>query len=132
MNRSYHVGSVVEVVVSGIQPYGAFATLPDGSSGLIHISEISEHFVRSIESYVHLGQHIKVKVLDIDPYTHQSKLSLKALDHQLKRREKRTAYHHPRRLIRETPSGFAPLKEMLPVWIDEAIIKLGGIENDQG
>lgn len=130
MNRSYHVGSIVEVVISGIQPYGAFATLPDGSSGLIHISEISDHFVRSIESYVHPGQHIKVKVLDIDLTTHQAKLSLKALDNQLKRREKRATYHHPRRLIKETPSGFTPLKEMLPVWIHEAISKLGGNEND--
>jgi len=124
-------GQIVEVAITGIQPYGAFALLPDGSSGLIHISEISDHFVRSIESFVHIGQKINVKILDIDPVSHQAKLSLKAIDRNLKRREKRATYRHPRRLIRETPNGFAPLSQMLPYWIAETIEKLGGIDCDQ-
>lgn len=117
MKNGLKVGQIVEVSITGVQPYGAFALLPDGTSGLIHISEISDHFVRSIENFVHVGQSIKVKILDIDPSTHQAKLSLKAIDQHLKRREKRTTYRHPRRLIRETPSGFAPLASMLPIWI---------------
>ena len=117
MKNELKAGQIVEVCITGIQPYGAFALLSDGSSGLIHISEISDHFVRSVESFVHIGQSVKVKILDIDEDSHQAKLSLKAIDHHLKRREKRTTYKHPRRLIRETPKGFAPLKSMLPIWI---------------
>ena len=40
MEHQVHVGDIVDVTITGIQPYGAFALLPDGSSGLIHISEI--------------------------------------------------------------------------------------------
>ncbi|CVH77848.1 General stress protein 13 [Clostridiales bacterium CHKCI006] len=122
MKTKIAVGDIIEVSITGIQPYGAFALLPNGDSGLIHISEISDKFVRNIESFVHLGEKINVKVLDFDTHTHQAKLSLKAIDTRLKRREKRTTYRHPRRPIKETPKGFAPLKEMLPVWIAESTI----------
>lgn len=130
MKNKLKAGEIIEVSITGIQPYGAFALLPDGSSGLIHISEISDHFVRSIESFVHLGQKIDVKILDIDTSNHQARLSLKAIDHNLKRREKRTTYRHPRRLIRETPNGFSPLSQMLPYWIADTKIKLGGMNSD--
>lgn len=124
------VGQIIEVSITGIQPYGAFALLPDGTNGLIHISEISDHFVRNIESFVRLGQKVNVKVLDIDLQTHQAKLSLKAIDQNLKRREKRATYRHPRRLIRETPNGFTPLANMLPIWIKETKDKIGGFNCD--
>lgn len=130
MASQIKVGQIIEVSITGIQPYGAFASLPDGSSGLIHISEISDHFVRNVESFVKIGQKVSVKVLDIDEQSHQAKLSLKAIDHSLKRREKRTTYRHPRRLIRETPSGFKPLAEMLPLWIAETNKKIGGFNCD--
>lgn len=130
MDKGIKVGQIIEVSITGIQPYGAFALLPDGSSGLIHISEISDHFVRSVENFVHIGQKVNVKVIDIDGQTHQAKLSLKAIDHNLKRREKRTTYRHPRRLIKETPNGFKPLQDMLPIWISQAQDKIGGINCD--
>ena len=40
-----------------------FASLPDNSTGLIHISEISDKFVKSIDSFVKVGESIKVKLL---------------------------------------------------------------------
>ena len=130
MSSQINVGQIIEVSITGIQAYGAFALLPDGSSGLIHISEISDHFVRNVENFVHVGQKINVKVIDIDSQTNQAKLSLKAIDHSLKRREKRTTYRHPRRLIRETPKGFSSLEEALPIWIKETKEKLGGSNCD--
>ena len=36
-------GDIIDVKITGIQPYGAFALLPDNSTGLIHISEISDN-----------------------------------------------------------------------------------------
>ena len=58
MKTKIAVGDIIEVSITGIQPYGAFALLPNGDSGLIHISEISDKFVRNIESFVHLGEKI--------------------------------------------------------------------------
>ena len=77
MEHQVHVGDIVDVTITGIQPYGAFALLPDGSSGLIHISEISDGFVRDVNQFVFYGEQVKVKVIDIDNVHHQARLSLK-------------------------------------------------------
>lgn len=115
MEHRVKTGDIIDVTITGIQPYGAFASLPDQSSGLIHISEISDKFVRNVENFVHVGEVIRVKVIDIDHTTHQAKLSLKAV-HMAKRKYKR-AYKNQREKIQETPLGFSPLKEKLPEWI---------------
>ena len=80
-------GDIVDVKITGIQPYGAFASLPDNSTGLIHISEISDKFVKSIDSFVKVGEFIKVKIIDFDDETNHAKLSLKAIDNRYRRRE---------------------------------------------
>lgn len=118
------IGDIVEVTITGVQPYGAFATLPNHLTGLIHISEISEGFVKDIENFVHKGEKVRVKVIDMDNKTNQAKLSLKAIDSKSKRRERRLSYKNQRKQIRETPKGFEPLKEMLPIWITEELMKL--------
>ena len=121
MEYRVKTGDIIDVTITGIQPYGAFASLPDHTSGLIHISEISDKFVRSVESFVHVGEVIRVKVIDIDEESHQAKLSLKAV-HTAKRKYKR-AYKNQREMIQETPLGFNPLKEKLPEWIAQGIKK---------
>ena len=121
MSYPIEPGDIVTVTITGIQPYGAFAVLPDHTSGLIHISEISDRFVADVHNFVDVGDEVKVKVLDIDQQTHQAKLSLKAI-HRHKRRYRRTAYFK-RSPIAETPKGFAPLKEQLPRWIKRGITK---------
>ena len=40
-NKKYEVGQIHEGMVTGIQPYGAFISFPNGNHGLVHISEIS-------------------------------------------------------------------------------------------
>ena len=119
MEQSIKVGDIIDVTITGIQPYGAFALLPDHTSGLIHISEISDRYVKNIEYYIKKGEHVRVKVIDIDENTHQSKLSLKAVT-RYKRKNKR-GYRNQRKPIVETPKGFTPLQEMLPIWIEAKI-----------
>lgn len=109
MSQKIKRGDIIDVKITGIQPYGAFASLPDNSTGLIHISEISDKFVKSIDSFVKVGESIKVKVIDFDQETNHAKLSLKAIDNRYRRRNKRVYYKNPRRLIVETPNGFKPL-----------------------
>ena len=76
----YMVGEVVEGVITGIQPYGAFVYLDSKHNGLIHISEISERFVRDVHTYVKINERVKVKILDIDEDGIHFKLSLKAVE----------------------------------------------------
>ena len=63
--QTYNVGEIVSGEVTGIQSYGAFVKLPNGEQGLIHISEISTFFVKSVSNFVQLGQTIKVKIIEI-------------------------------------------------------------------
>ena len=59
------VGSIVEGRVTGITKFGAFVALPDGKSGLVHISEIANSFVSDVHEFVEMGQTVKVRVLSI-------------------------------------------------------------------
>ncbi|MDP4095043.1 MAG: S1 RNA-binding domain-containing protein [Bacillota bacterium] len=60
------VGKVVEGKVSGITNFGAFIQLPGGKTGLVHISEIAEEYVKDINSHLKENQTVKVKVLSVD------------------------------------------------------------------
>lgn len=59
-------GDILEGVVTKVAKFGAFVDLGEGKSGLVHISEIADTFVKNIESHVSVGDEVKVKVLSID------------------------------------------------------------------
>ena len=59
------VGKVVEGTVTGITNFGAFVQLPEGKSGLVHISEISDDYVEKVADYLKKDQKVKVKILSI-------------------------------------------------------------------
>ncbi len=60
------VGSILEGKVSGITKFGAFVTLPEGRSGLVHISEIAYTYVNDVKDHLQEGQEVKVKVIGVD------------------------------------------------------------------
>jgi S1 RNA binding domain protein len=63
---SVEVGSIIEGKVAGITNFGAFVQLPDGKTGLVHISEVAEEYVRDIKAHLAENQTVKVRVLSID------------------------------------------------------------------
>ncbi|MFZ5595713.1 MAG: S1 RNA-binding domain-containing protein [Bacillota bacterium] len=67
------VGSILEGVVAGITNFGAFIQLPGGETGLVHISEIAEVYVRDIREYLKPNDRVSVKVISVDP---KGKISL--------------------------------------------------------
>lgn len=67
------VGAILEGKVTGLTNFGAFVTLPDNVTGMVHISEVSTSFVSDIHDFLQEGQTVKVKVLDVTP---QGKVSL--------------------------------------------------------
>lgn len=60
---SYPVGTEVAGTVSGVTSYGAFVTLPDGSTGMIHISKLSRRFVIDIHAVIKTGDTVKATVI---------------------------------------------------------------------
>lgn len=72
------VGTIVEGKVSGITSFGAFVDLPNGKTGMVHISEVSTDFVRDIKDYLKIGQVVKAKVINISE-KNEIALSIKKL-----------------------------------------------------
>ncbi len=56
-------GAIVDGTVEKLLNYGVIVSLPDGESGLIHISEIANEYVRDVSEYFREGDAVKVKVL---------------------------------------------------------------------
>ena len=105
---------VIRVKITGIQKYGAFASLENNDyNGLIHISEISYGYVKNIHDFMNVGDSIYAEVLNVDDDNKQIKLSIKDIDYKkdgvkLKR-------------MAETKNGFQPLKDNLDKWINDKI-----------
>lgn len=62
---SIEIGELIEGKVSGIKPFGAFVDLPDNKSGMIHISEVSQGYVKNINDYLSVGDIVTVKVIKL-------------------------------------------------------------------
>lgn len=60
------VGSILEGKVTGITKFGAFVALPEGKSGMVHISEVANSYVSDIKEFLKEGQTVSVKVINID------------------------------------------------------------------
>ncbi|MEY3609945.1 MAG: hypothetical protein RLZZ264_466, partial [Bacillota bacterium] len=118
---SYQIDEIIVGKVIDIQTYGAFIGFPNGQKGLIHISEISDDYVKRIETYLIVGEYVRVKVLAIDPATQHLKLSIK----RLIKKDELTDKAHPFWFkVPPHEIDFSPLKTMLPTWIAEQKKKL--------
>jgi S1 RNA binding domain protein len=60
------VGSVMEGVITGITKFGAFVELAGGTTGLVHISEIADEYVKDINELFKKSDKVKVKVLTVE------------------------------------------------------------------
>ena len=63
---SIETGSVVEGVVAGITNFGAFVELPDGKTGLVHISEVANVYVSDVHDFLKEKDKVTVKILSVD------------------------------------------------------------------
>lgn len=63
---SIEVGSKLEGKITGITRFGAFVLLPGGVTGLVHISEISDSYVKDIHDHLQINDEVTVKVINVD------------------------------------------------------------------
>jgi len=68
---------VVEGTVVGITNFGAFVQIEGAGTGLVHISEIANEYVRDVNNHVKMNDKVKVKVLNVDSTNGKMDLSLK-------------------------------------------------------
>ena len=94
--------------ITGIQPYGIFVQC-QSYIGLIHISDVSNHYVSSVEEIFSIGDEIDAVVIEVDEENKKVKLSYK-----------KALQIHPK--IQEKTKikiGFHSLAQMLPIWISK-------------
>lgn len=104
------VGEIVKGQITGITGYGLFISLEDDYTGLVHISEVSDKYVKSLSEKFNIGDIINVKVVDIDEDKSQVKLSIKKIDYKVEPELS---------MIPESGNGFKMLETSLPKWINK-------------
>ena len=105
---SIEVGGIVKGKVTGVENYGIFVLIDNNYTGLIHISEISDNFVKNVFDYVNVDEDIYSKVIAIDEDNKKLKLSIKNFN-----------YRTGEDTFKDDLNGFKPLQDMLPSWIEE-------------
>lgn len=86
---SIEVGSKVKGKVTGITNFGAFVELGENKTGLVHISEVADTYVKDINDFLSVGDEVEVKVINVEK---DGKIGLsikKAQDKQRKQRNTR-------------------------------------------
>ena len=103
-------GTILEGTVRSIASFGAFISLPEGKTGLVHISEVASAYVTDIRQHLTEGQTVRVKLLNTDDRGRMS-LSIKQAEErpaQARPAERRPAEERPRRAAR--PQSFQPVR----------------------
>lgn len=77
----FELGQILDGKVTGLTNFGAFVSLPDNKTGMVHISEVSSSYVNDIHEFLKEGQDVKVKVIDINDAGKIS-LSIKKVDEE--------------------------------------------------
>ena len=98
------IGAILEGKVTGITNFGAFVELPDKTTGMVHISEVSSSFIKDIHEKLSEGDVVKVKVIDINE---KGKVALSIKKAQPEQQEE----SKPKR-----PAGDRPKRSQPPVW----------------
>ena len=110
------IGDKLTGTITGIKPYGAFVALDNGTTGLIHISEIKTGYIDNIYNSLTLGEEVLVQVVDFDEFTQKASLSLRTLEKKKHHFPHRHRFSNSRYKI-----GFKPLGDSLPKWTKEAL-----------
>ncbi len=78
-------GKIVTGKVTGISPFGAFVSLGDGKTGLVHISEVALTYVKNVSDFLKENDEVKVKIISVDK---NGKISLSIKQALLEERKK--------------------------------------------
>ncbi len=132
----FTAGQILEGTVKAITKFGAFIALPEGRSGLVHISEIAYTYVNEVRDFLTEGQEVKVQVLGIDD-ARRINLSIKRAQpkpqqqprQQSRPAQKSAARRDPVPVMGEVlpPSNDRSFEDKLKAFMSESDSKMAGI-----
>ena len=128
------VGAIVEGKVKSITNFGAFVSLPENQTGMVHISEVANTYVSDIRQHLTEGQDVKVMVIGTD--NGKINLSIKRLAPKPQRETSRPS--RPQNQSRPTAPTLTPapktadqlFEEKLKAFMSESDNKLSSIRAD--
>ena len=106
------VGAILDGKVKSITNFGAFISLPDNKTGLVHISEVANSYVSDVRQHLTEGQDVKVMVLSAE--AGKVNLSIKRLEAKPAREERA-----PRKDSASRPARTAPTPPPAPKTADQ-------------
>ena len=109
------VGTIVSGKVTTITKFGAFVSLGDNKSGLVHISEVAAAFVSDVHDFLTEGQEVQVKILAISP---EGKINLSIKQALPAAQEPKRTYrpqNAPQRNVQRSAPSAAPTAPAAPV-----------------
>lgn len=112
---NFKIGDIVKGQVTGLTKYGVFVSLEDDYSGLVHISEVSDKYVKDLKEKFMIGDIINVKIIDIEDSKCHVKLSIKEISEKVKKGTNK---------LEEAGIGFEMLEKSLPKWIESKLKEL--------
>ena len=127
------VGAILEGKVKTITNFGAFVSLPENKTGLVHISEVANAYVSDIRQHLSEGQDVKVVVIGTE--NGKVNLSIKRLEARPQRESAPRPQSRPIRAAAPTPPP-APktadqlFEEKLKAFMSESDTKLSSIRAD--
>ena len=121
------VGMVVTGKVTGIKKFGAFVTLEDKRSGLVHISEVANTYVDDVSAHLSEGQEVKVKIIGIDD-NGRINLSIKKAEERPSPPPRSAPQRPVQRSSAPPPKGPATFEDRLKQFMQESNTKMSGCE----
>lgn len=109
----YNLNEIIEVEVTGLENYGIFVKANNEYTGLIHISEIDNNYIKDIKKYVNVGDKIYANIIGINEEEKHLKMSIKNINYNNN--------DYGKRPIKENINGFLPLANKLDEWIKETL-----------
>ena len=115
------VGDVLDGRVTGLTNFGAFVSLPENRTGMVHISEVASSFVNDISEFLKEGQDVRVKVIEINE-AGKIGLSIKQVEKTEGEDSAQKTEKKPRNIAPNVWKG-APEKEDGPQTFEDMMLK---------
>lgn len=123
----FAVGTIVEGKVTGITKFGAFVSIDQNKSGLVHISEIANTYVSDVSQHLQVGQEVKVKILSIDDNGRINLSIKKAVEQPRPQRQSAPRQAQPKSFTPE-PKEPKSFEEKLKQFMADSDSKMSGIK----
>lgn len=121
MAKNYQIDDLIYVTITQVKPYAAFFVTDDNVKGMVHVSELSDSFIKDMDKILIPGDVIKVKILKIDDTDGFIRASYKQIDDK----DKFSSHINIRHGLNEDDKEFEPLAKKIQTWIDKTIKRKG-------